>query len=177
MPQTDYLPDALEQFRKLRQLADRAIAQIGDDDFFARLGEESNSIAVIMKHMAGSMRSRWTDFLTSDGEKPDRRREAEFLIEEGDTKGRVLDRWETGWRRLFEALEPLTKGDLERTVLIRGEPLSVLQAINRQLTHSAYHVGQIVLLAKHFAAARWQSLSIPRGKSEEFNRAIHEKRP
>lgn len=171
-----YLRDAIQQFRKLKGLADRAVAQVGDEDLFAVLDEESNSIAIIMKHMAGNMRSRWTDFLTSDGEKPDRNRDSEFLIEEGDTKGSVLGRWEGGWRCLFEALAPLAPQDLDRRVLIRGEPHSVMEAINRQLTHYAYHVGQMVFLAKHFAAGKWQSLSIPRGRTEEFNAAIRKKR-
>ncbi len=163
-----YLKDVVRQFGKLKELAERAIAQIADQDLFVTLDEESNSIVIIMKHMAGNMRSRWRNFLTSDGEKPNRNRDAEFVIEEGDTKDRVLERWEAGWRCLFEALAPLSAEDVGRTVLIRGEAHSVLEAINRQMTHYAYHVGQIVFLAKHFAAGQWRSLSIPRGKSREF---------
>lgn len=163
-----YLRDATRQFRKLKDLAERAMVQIKPADFFARLDEESNSIAIVMKHMAGNMRSRWTDFLTSDGEKPDRDRDREFVLEEGDTSDSIRERWEKGWRSLVEAVGPLTPEDLEKTVFIRGEPHLVLEAINRQLTHYAYHVGQIVLLAKHFAGGKWQSLSIPRGKSREF---------
>ena len=170
-----FLADAIRQFRKLKDLTERAIAQVTGQDLFARLDEESNSIAIIMKHMAGNMRSRWTDFLTSDGEKPDRNREREFVIETGDTRDRILERWNGGWHRLFEALAPLTGADLGRTVLIRGEPHAVMEAVNRQLTHYAYHVGQIVFLAKHYAANTWQSLSIPRGKSEEFNAAMRRK--
>ncbi len=171
-----YVTDAVRQFRKLKDLAERARAQVTDEDLFTRLDEESNSIAIIMKHMAGNMRSRWTDFLTSDGEKPDRNRDREFVIEEGDTRDRIVERWNAGWRCLFEALAPLSAGDLDRTVLIRGEPHSVIEAINRQLTHYAYHVGQIVFLAKHYGANTWQSLSIPRGKSEESNAAMRKRR-
>ena len=176
MQPDNYSTEAIRQFRKLKDLAERAIAQVRDEDLFARLDEESNGIALIMKHMAGNMRSRWTDFLTSDGEKPDRNRDMEFVIEEGDTRDRILERWSAGWRCLFEALALLTAEDLGRTVLIRDEPHSVMEAINRQLTHYAYHVGQIVFLAKHFAANNWQSLSIPRRKSEEFNAAMRRKR-
>lgn len=167
VPRDPYLTDALRQVRKLKLLADRAVMQIPPDKLFATLDRESNSIALIMKHLAGNMRSRWTDFLTTDGEKPDRRRDAEFTVEPGDTDDRILERWEAGWRALFAALEPLTAADLGRTVTIRGEPHSVVEAINRQMTHYAYHVGQIVILAKHFTGSAWRSLSIPRGKSGE----------
>ena len=167
-----YLEDAVRQFRKLKGLADRAVVQVADEGFFATLDEESNSIAIIMKHIAGNMRSRWTEFLTSDGEQPDRNRDSEFVIEEGDTKVGVLGRWEAGWQCLFDAVEPLTAEDLASIVFIRGKPHSVMEAIGRQLTHYAYHVGQIVLLAKYFRASDWQSLSIPRGKSEKFNAAM-----
>ncbi|MBI4736622.1 MAG: DUF1572 family protein [candidate division NC10 bacterium] len=176
MKPDNYLAEAIRQFRKLKDLAERAIAQVGDEDLFARLDEESNSLAIIMKHMAGNMRSRWTDFLASDGEKPDRNREREFVTETGDTRDRILERWNGGWHCLFEALAPLTGADLGRTVLIRGEAHSVIEAINRQLIHYAYHVGQIVFLAKHYAASTWQSLSIPRGKSEESNAAMRKRR-
>jgi len=161
-----YLEETIRQLRKLKDLADKAMAQIRDEDFFATLDAESNSIAVIVKHMAGNMRSRWTDFLTSDGEKPDRKRDLEFEIEVRDSKESLLKRWEIGWRCVFDALTPLKPEDLGTTVVIRGEPHSVIQAINRQLTHYAYHVGQIVFLAKHAAGPRWQSLSVPRRKSE-----------
>jgi hypothetical protein len=176
MQPDNYLAEAIRQFRKLKDLAERAIAQVRDEDLFARLDEESNSLAIIMKHMAGNMRSRWTDFLASDGEKPDRNREREFVTETGDTRDRILERWNGGWHCLFEALAPLSGADLGRTVLIRGEPHSVMEAVNRQLIHYAYHVGQIVLLAKHHASDHWRSLSIPRGKSEEFNAAKRRKR-
>jgi hypothetical protein len=169
MPSEHYLEDALYQFRKLKELAEKAISQVADEHFFSVLDDESNSISIIVKHMAGNLRSRWTDFLTSDGEKPDRHRDSEFVIETEDTRAVFMQRWEAGWRCLFEALEPLRAEDLSRTVLIRSEPHSVIQAINHELTHYAYHVGQIVFLAKHFAGSEWKSLSIPRGKSEEFN--------
>ena len=135
------------------------------------LDEEGNSIAIIVKHMAGNMRSRWTDFLTSDGEKPDRNRDSEF-VDPPATRKALLEVWEAGWVRVFEALEPLTEADLERTVRIRGEAHSVMQAVNRQVAHYAHHVGQIVMLAKHFARDRWQSLSVPRNRSAEFNRRV-----
>ena len=164
-----YLADALGEFRKYKKFAEKAIAQVPDEDWFRRLDPESNSLALVLKHISGNMRSRWTDFLTTDGEKPDRDRDSEFEELDGDTKEAILARWEAGWRLLFDALEPLTGDDLRRTVTIRGEPHTVLQAINRQLTHYASHVGQIVFLAKHLAGPRWQSLSIPRGKSRQFD--------
>ncbi len=163
-----YLEDAARQFRKIKSLAGGALAQLDGGDFFRALDPESNSIALIMKHTSGNMRSRWTDFLTSDGEKPGRNRDSEFEVEPDDTQSRILERWEDGWALLFAALEPLTAEDLMREVRIRGEAHTVLQAIERQLTHYAYHVGQIVLLARHFADSRWKSLSIPKGKSRQF---------
>lgn len=164
-----YLEDAVAELRKYKKFADKAIAQVSDEDFFRQLDPESNSIALVMKHIAGNQRSRWTDFLTTDGEKPDRDRDSEFEKSEGDSRESVVARWEAGWRALFDALAPLTSDDLERTVTIRGEPHTVVQAINRQLTHYASHVGQIVFLAKHLAGDRWHTLSIPRGKSREFD--------
>ncbi len=163
-----YLKDVSLQLRKYRELAEKALAQVADADFFAVLDSEANSIALIIKHMAGNMRSRWTDFLTSDGEKPDRERDREFILEEGDRREALMARWEEGWELTLAAIEGLRPEDLQRTVTIRGEPHTVLEAINRQLTHYAYHVGQIVLLAKHAAGERWQSLSIPRGRSRDF---------
>jgi len=162
------LADAIGQFRKYYSLAGGALAQVEDADFFRTIDSESNSIALIVKHLAGNMRSRWTDFLTTDGEKPDRNRDTEFEREARDTREAILERWEDGWNRLFAALAPLTEADLSRQVPIRGEPHTVQQAVHRQLTHYAYHVGQIVFLARHFAGARWRSLSIPKGKSKEF---------
>jgi hypothetical protein len=163
---TGYLEEATRELRRLKGVADRAVAQIRPEDLFATLDPETNSIAVIMKHLAGNMRSRWTDFLTTDGEKPDRDRDAEFEMAPTDTSEALLARWEEGWRILFQALAPLTAADLQRTVVIRGERLDVLHAVNRALSHYASHVGQIVLLAKHFAGARWQTLSVPRRRPD-----------
>ena len=156
-----YLDDVRAQFRKMKVLAEGAIAQVGDDELGFTLDSESNSIATIMKHMAGNLRSRFTDFLTTDGEKPDRNRDGEF---EGAAPGRaaVLADWESGWRVLFEALDALRPDDLQKDVFIRGERHSVIQALGRQLTHHSYHVGQIVFLAKHLRSSGWKSLSIPR---------------
>jgi hypothetical protein len=164
-----YLDDAILQFRKYKVLADKAIAQVTDADLFRAPDPESNSIAVILKHISGNMRSRWTDFLTTDGEKPDRDRDTEFEIDGGDSKARVMERWEEGWKLLFEALEALSPDDLLRTVAIRGEAHTVLQALQRQLTHYAYHVGQVVYVSRHYTGSRWKSLSIPKGKSREFD--------
>ena len=150
-------------------MAEKGIEQCKNDELFVTLDAESNSIAVIMKHMAGNMLSRWSDFLTTDGEKPNRNRDIEFVIDEGTTKEDVLDYWERGWQAVFDALEPLQPEDFARTVSIRGETHSIVQAINRQLTHYAYHIGQIVFLAKHFRSSEWKSLSIPRNRSAEFN--------
>lgn len=130
-----------------------------------------NSIALIVKHMAGNMRSRWTDFLTTDGEKPDRHRDTEFENPPA-TRAAVLEAWEQGWALVFGALEPLTDADLTRTITIRGEPHSVMQAVNRQIAHYALHIGQIVFLAKHLQASNWQSLSLPRGQSAAFNEIV-----
>lgn len=165
----NYLDDAIASLKTSKKLADKAIAQMNDDELFVTLDEEANSVAVIMKHMAGNMFSRWTDFLTSDGEKPDRNRDMEFVIESNTTKADVLDYWERGWACVFNALEPLTLADFEKTVLIRGEKHTIVQAINRQLMHYSYHIGQIVYLAKHFRSTEWTSLSVPRNKSAEFN--------
>ena len=170
MEDREYLEEAIRQFHGLKKVADRALAQTAATDFFTALDGESNSIAILVKHMAGNMKSRWTDFLTSDGEKPDRRRDSEFEVEPGDTRESLERRWEEGWKVLFAAIEPLTSEDFGKTVFIRGEPHSVVKAINRQVAHYAYHVGQLVFLAKHFAGTRWKNLSIPRGESEEFNR-------
>ncbi|HEX5008963.1 MAG TPA: DUF1572 family protein, partial [Planctomycetota bacterium] len=162
-----FLDDALIQFRKHKAMAERAMAQIADAQFFAAPGPDENSVALLVKHVAGNQRSRWTDFLTSDGEKPDRHRDEEFERRPDDTRASLMARWEDGWRLLFAALEPLGEADLVRGVTIRGEPHSVLQAVARQLTHYAYHVGQIVALARHHAGAGWKSLSIPRGMSAQ----------
>jgi hypothetical protein len=164
-----YLDDCDVQLRKLKTQAEKAIAQVDDRGLFAVLDPESNSIAIIMKHMAGNMRSRWTDFLTTDGDKPDRNRDAEFELEAGDTRATIMARWEDGWDRFARTISSLRPGDLDKTVTIRGERHTVIEAINRQMTHYAAHVGQIVLLAKHYAGSRWQTLSIPRGKSKQFD--------
>ncbi len=160
--------DVEMQFRKLKALADGALAQVSAEDWFAAPDPESNPVALVVKHLAGNMRSRWTGFLTTDGEKPDRNRDAEFVREPGDTPESLRRRWEEGWALLFAALDGLGDGDLDRVVTVRGEPHTVLQAIHRQMTHYAYHVGQIVLLARQRAGPRWVSLSIPRGKSKEY---------
>src|SRR5512138_389555 len=163
-----YLDDAIAELRKYKKFADKAVAQVSDADYFRQLDPESNSVGLVMKHIAGNLRSRWTDFLTTDGEKVDRNRDAEFEKHGSDSRESITARWESGWQALFDALAPLTGDDLQRTVEIRGQPHTVMQAINRQLTHYASHIGQIVFLAKHFAGDRWKTLSIPRGKSREF---------
>lgn len=168
---TSYLTDSLALFRHYKKLAERAMKQVSDEQLQIVLDPEMNSIAQTVKHMTGNMRSRWTDFLNTDGEKPDRRRDSEF-VDPPATRESVLARWEEGWQTLFQALEPLTDADLSRTVFIRGEAHSVMQAINRQIAHYAYHCGQIVLLAKHFRSEEWQSLSVPRNKSGEFNERV-----
>lgn len=172
MFEREYLDDSLLQLRKLKTQADKAIAQIGRDRIFTVLDPEANSIAVIMKHMAGNMRSRWTDFLTTDGEKPDRDRDNEFVVGPQDTYERIMAMWEDGWNCLFQAVAALGPDDLTKTVRIRGEAHSVIQALNRQLTHYAAHVGQIVLLAKHDAGSSWRTLTIPRRKSKGFGKAL-----
>ncbi len=168
---TSYIHDSLAIFRQYKLMAERAMAQVTDEQLFAALDDEANSIAVIVKHMTGNMRSRWTDFLTSDGEKPNRDRDSEF-VDPPATRAALLDAWEQGWACVFGALEPLTDADLGRTITIRGEAHSVMQAVNRQVAHYSSHVGQIILLAKHFASAHWQSLSVPRNRSAEFNRKV-----
>jgi len=168
---TSYLQDSLSLFRYYKKLADRAMAQVTDEQLFLQIDEEANSIAIVVKHMAGNMRSRWTDFLASDGEKPSRNRDSEFA-DPPATREALLVLWEEGWSRLFSALEPLTDADLNRTITIRGEAHSVMQAVNRQLAHYPYHVGQIVLLARHFANEKWESLSIPKNRSAEFNSKV-----
>ncbi len=170
-----YLDDALTTFRDYKTLAEKAFEQIDDEEFFLALDEEANSIGVIVKHMSGNMLSRWTDFLTSDGEKPTRNRDMEFVLSPETTRDDLLEQWERGWSCLFGAIEPLQPEDLAKRVLIRGEEHSVIEAINRQLTHYAYHTGQIVFLAKHFRSTLWKSLSIPRNRSAEFNAYLEER--
>jgi Protein of unknown function (DUF1572) len=168
---TSYLKDSIDLFRYYKRLGDRAMAQAPDEALFAALDPESNSIAIIVKHLAGNMRSRWTDFLTSDGEKPSRNRDAEFESPP-QTRAELLQLWETGWKHVFDALAALSDEDLGRTVCIRTEPHSVMQATNRQLGHYAYHVGQIVHLAKHFTGPKWTTLTVPRRKSAEYNAKV-----
>ena len=163
MPAADaYLDDVRLQFRKLKKLAEDALAQVKDEELNVTLDTESNSLSVIMKHMAGNLRSRFTDFLTTDGEKPDRNRDAEFEIDGTPGRATTFTDWESGWTRLFETLNALTPADLLRDVHVRGERLSVIQALDRQMTHHAYHVGQIVFLAKHLRSSDWKNLSMPR---------------
>jgi hypothetical protein len=168
-----YLENAVEVLHGLKKLADRAAEQATDEEFFRAIDPESNSIALIMKHMAGNMRSRWTDFLTSDGEKPDRRRDSEFLVESEDRRA-IEELWEAGWRTLFDTLASLAGEDPMREVAIRGEPHTVVEAINRQLSHYGQHTGQIVFLAKHLKSSDWKTLSIARGQSEVFNRKMED---
>jgi hypothetical protein len=171
----NYLADALKSFRDYKKLADKALAQVSDEAFFRALDDESNSIAVIVKHLAGNMLSRWTDFLTTDGEKPTRQRDMEFVITPETTRAAMLDFCERGWACVFAAIEPLQPQDLARTVTIRGQAHTVLEAINRQLTHYSSHVGQIILLAKHWRGTEWQTLSVPRNRSAEFNQYLGDK--
>jgi uncharacterized damage-inducible protein DinB len=167
---TSYVKDSTDLFRYYKKLGDRAMAQCSDEALFEAIDAESNSIAIIVKHIAGNMRSRWTNFLTSDGEKPDRNRDSEFE-EAPKTRAELLAMWEGGWKILFDALEPLTEADLAKTVTIRGEPHSVMQAINRQVAHYSHHVGQILFLAKHLTTVKtgkWDTLSVPRKQSAQF---------
>jgi len=167
---TSYLKDSIDLFRYYKKLAERAMAQCPDEALFTAIDTESNSIAIIVKHMAGNMRSRWMDFLTTDGEKPDRNRDTEFE-DAPRTRAELLALWERGWKYVFDALEPLSEADIARTVTIRTEPHSVMQAINRQTAHYSHHIGQIVFLAKHLttkATGKWDSLSVPRGQSKQF---------
>jgi len=171
---TSYVQDSIGLFRYYKKLGERAMAQCPDEALFICLDAESNSIAIIVKHLSGNMRSRWLDFLTTDGEKPDRNRDTEFESPPV-TRAQLMELWERGWKYVFDALEPLTEADLTRTVTIRSEPHSVMQAINRQVAHYAHHVGQILFLAKHLAftkTGKWESLSVPRGKSADMNAKV-----
>ena len=165
---THYLEEARRQLRGHKRMGEAAMTQLSDEDFFVALDPEANSVAILVKHIAGNMRSRFTDFLTSDGEKPDRFRDREFELSSATTRPEVMSWWEQGWMTVFAAIDPLKPEDVMRTVTIRGEPHTVLQAINRQIAHYAQHIGQIVFLAKHLRSREWKTLSIPRGKSEEF---------
>lgn len=170
----NYRSDAALSFRNYKKLAERAIEQVSDEDFFAVIDAEANSIAVIVKHIAGNLRSRWSDFLIADGEKPDRNRDTEFEMI-GDTRATLMEFWEAGWKTLFNAIEPLSTDDFSRTITIRGQEHTIVEAINRQLTHYAYHIGQIVFLSKHFRSADWKTLSVPKNRSQEFNKFLAER--
>jgi len=170
-----YIDEVFRSLRGHKRLADDAIAQLSDEQFFAVPDAESNSVAITVKHMAGNMRSRFTDFLTSDGEKPDRNRDQEFILAAGVSRAEVLAVWEKYWQLVFDTLNSISPEDLERTVMIRAEPHTVLRAINRQVAHYSYHVGQIVFLAKHWKGAQWKTLSVPRGRSEQVNAAMLQK--
>ena len=165
-----YIDEARRQMRGYKRMGEGAMAQLRDDDFFLTLDPESNSVAILVKHLAGNMRSRFTDFLTSDGEKPDRFRDREFEVSGATTRADVMRWWEEGWACVLGTIESLKPEDVTRTATIRGEPHTVLQAINRQIAHYAGHIGQIVFLAKHLRSSEWNTLTIPRGKSEEFKK-------
>jgi uncharacterized damage-inducible protein DinB len=167
-----YLEDSIASLHAYKKMAEKALDQLDDEEYFRTLDEEGNSVAVIMKHMAGNMFSRWTHFLTTDGEKPNRNRDLEFVIDPRTTVKDLRDYWERGWQVVFATLESLAAGDLMTRVMIRGEEHTVAQAINRQLMHYANHIGQIVFLAKHFHASDWKTLSIPRNRSVEFNASL-----
>ncbi len=171
----DFRNNALETFRAYKKMGEKAMDQVSDEEFFHRLDEDSNSIAVIVKHISGNQRSRFTDFLTTDGEKPDRNRDSEFIIDK-NSRGQLMQQWEDGWEILFLAVDNLRLVDFKRSVSIRGEPHSIVEALNRQLTHYAYHIGQIVFLAKHYRSAEWKTLSVPPNKSAEFNEFLLRKK-
>jgi hypothetical protein len=170
-----YLEEVGRQMRGYKRMAEGAIAQVSDQELLRTIDSEANSIAVIMKHISGNLRSRFRDFLTSDGEKPDRNRDQEFVIDGQPSREELLRNWEQSWSVLFQTLASLTPDDLERTVTIRGQPHSVLQALNRALAHYAYHIGQIVFLAKHFRGSDWNTLSVPKGQSEAYNAEMQKK--
>lgn len=169
----DFLDESAAAFRSYKKMAEDAARQVSDEEFFRVIDAESNSIALIFKHVGGNLRSRWTDFLTTDGEKPDRHRDAEF-VQLADTRASVTAGWEKGWKVVLDSLESLTIDDLNKKITIRGEEFTVVRAIFRSLSHTAYHVGQIVFLAKHLRAGDWQTLSIPKNKSLDFNRWLGE---
>jgi len=180
MPASDafrarWIEDTAERFRAIKAQADAALAQVTDDEFFRSPAAQSNSLAVLVKHMAGNLRSRWTDWLTTDGEKPDRGRDAEFGIDATDTRESLMSAWERGWRLVFDALDALAPADLERTVTVRGEAYTIEGAVSRQLAHAASHGGQIVYVAKLLRDVGWRTLSISRGESDRFNREMRER--
>lgn len=163
-----YLDDIRRQYRNYKSLGEKAIAQIPDEHLHTELDPNSNSVAVIVKHVAGNLRSRFTDFLTTDGEKPDRDRDGEFEMPERATRATIMHGWESGWTAVLGAVDALRPDDLARTITIRQEPFLVMEALNRSITHTAYHMGQIAYLARHFAGDRWKTLSIPKGQSKQF---------
>jgi hypothetical protein len=165
-----YIEEARRQMRGHKRMGENAMAQLKDEEFFVLIDPEANSVAILVKHLAGNMRSRFTDFLTSDGEKPDRFRDREFEVTPPTTRADVMKWWEDGWACVMGAIDGLKPEDVMRTVTIRGEPHTVLQAVNRQIAHYAQHIGQLVFLAKHLRSSEWRTLSIPRGKSEEFKK-------
>ena len=167
----NYHTDAIQSFRNYKTMAERAMEQVSNEEFFRHIDPEANSIAVIVKHIAGNLNSRWRDFLATDGEKPERNRDAEFEIVD-DTRESLMEFWEAGWQTLFDNIGPLTKQDFEKTITVRSEIHTIVEAINRQLAHYPYHIGQIVLLAKHFRSEDWKTLSVPKNKSAEFNQYL-----
>ncbi len=171
-----YLDEIRRQLRGHKRLVEGALAQLKDEDFFVTLDPESNSIAILIKHISGNMHSRFTDFLSSDGEKPDRYRDREFELSDKTTRADLMNWWENGWNVVFGVLDSLTPDDVMRTIYIRQEPHTVVQALNRAMAHYATHLGQIVFLAKHLRSNEWKTLTVPRGKSEEFNRMSLEER-
>ena len=170
----NFLDESIANLQSYKKLAEKAIEQVSDDEFFKAIDQESNSIAAIVKHIGGNLRSRWTDFLTTDGEKPNRNRDSEFIVET-DTRAGLMKFWEDGWKTLFETLQTLQIGDLGKVIQIRGEDFTVVKAINRAATHTASHVGQITFLAKYFRSSDWKTLSVPKNKSAEFNQWLKEK--
>ena len=167
-----YLDEAFRNLRGIKRQADTAIQQLNDRQFFAQLDAEANSVAILVKHMAGNLRSRFTDFLTSDGEKPDRNRDQEFVVAADASRADIMAAWEHGWHLVLDTINSLQPDDLARQITIRNEPHTVMQAITRQLAHHATHAGQIVLLAKHWMGSEWKTLSVPRGQSDAFNAAF-----
>jgi hypothetical protein len=170
----NYLADAILSFRTCKTFAERGMGQVSDSEFFMQIDAESNSIAILVKHIAGNLHSRWRDFLTTDGEKEDRHRDTEFELIE-DTRESLMSFWETGWQTLFDAIEPLTPDDLSQKVTIRGEPHTVVEAINRQMAHYPMHIGQIIFLSKHLRSTEWKTLSVPRNSSAHFNQYLAKK--
>jgi hypothetical protein len=166
---TTMIEDTLLTFRRQKELAERALSQVDDQDFFRTIDAESNSIAIIVKHVGGNLKSRWTDFLTTDGEKPERDRDGEFLVADETNRRAIMGIWEAGWAALFNSFSLLRPADLLATVHVRGESLTAVAAMHRSVAHIAQHVGQIVLLAKHYRATDWKTLSIPRGQSQTWH--------